>query len=80
MSIKNNSSRTLEYVYNDFCTSIGKSFGSKEEVEMFKDRSLWYKNLWDNRLEIDEGKMGLATAFDPFNNATEPTTKDMLIL
>jgi hypothetical protein len=24
--------------------------------------------------------MGLATAFDPFNNATEPTTKDMLIL
>jgi predicted alpha-1,2-mannosidase len=69
-------SRTLEYVYNDFCAyQLAKSFGSKEEVKMFKERSFWYKNLWDNDLKLMRGKNAngtWVTPFDPLNNATGP--------
>jgi putative alpha-1,2-mannosidase len=55
MSIKITVSRTLEYVYNDLRLSIGKSFGSKEEVKMFKDRS-FIKIFWDTNLKLMRGK------------------------
>lgn len=41
-------SRTLEYVYNDFCVlTLARRYGTSEEIADLKGRVLWYANLWD---------------------------------
>lgn len=67
-------SRSLEYVYNDFCVyQLAKTYGDKNDVDLFKQRSFWYKNLWDENLKLVRGKNrdgSWITPYDPAKNET----------
>ncbi len=69
-------SRTLEFVYNDYCAyQLAKGLGYKKDAALFKDRSLWYKNLWDDSLKSMRGKKmdgSWFTPFDPKKSETGP--------
>ncbi|MBC7866064.1 MAG: glycoside hydrolase family 92 protein, partial [Gloeobacteraceae cyanobacterium ES-bin-316] len=68
VNLKITVSRTLEYVYNDFCAwQLAKRFGNKEDIDLFKQRSFWYKNLWDDSLKLMRGKKMDGSWFTPFN-------------
>lgn len=41
-------SRTLEYVYNDFCVlTLARDYGDAADIADLESRLTWYKNLWD---------------------------------
>lgn len=50
-------SRTLEYIYDDFCIyQLALKYGTEDDVALFKDRCLWYRNLWDKNLKLMRGR------------------------
>lgn len=64
-------SRTLEYIYNDFCVySMAKDFGTPEDVADLKKRLLWYRNLWD---ETSGGFMRGKTKDGAWHSPFDPT-------
>jgi predicted alpha-1,2-mannosidase len=71
VKINENAARTLEYAYDDFCIyQLGKSLGKPaSEIEIFKKRSMNYKNLFDPQTGLMRGKNkdgSFETPFSPF--------------
>lgn len=68
--IGQNVSRTLEYAYNDFSIyQLGKALNQpKEEIEIYKRRSLNYKNVYDPETKFMRGRLtngNFVEDFDP---------------
>ncbi|MFC4872487.1 GH92 family glycosyl hydrolase [Negadavirga shengliensis] len=71
VGINENAARTLEYAYNDFTIyRLAKALDRpKEEIELYRKRSLNYKNLFDPGAGLMRGKMKngeFMKPFDPF--------------
>jgi len=50
-------SRTLEFAYDDFCVArLADSLGSKQAAELFYNRSMNYKNVWDPSVGFMRGR------------------------
>lgn len=59
---KMSTSISLEYSYNDFCTSqVAKGLGKTEDYKKYLERSKQWVNLWDQSAE-NEGFKGFMTA------------------
>ncbi|MFT3903181.1 MAG: GH92 family glycosyl hydrolase [Niabella sp.] len=58
VGINENAARTLEYAYDDFTIyQLGKALGKpKAELDLYKKRSLNYKNLFDPEHKLMRGK------------------------
>ncbi|WP_246539099.1 GH92 family glycosyl hydrolase [Litoribacter ruber] len=69
VGINENAARTLEYAYNDFTIyKLAKALNKpKEEIELYKKRSLNYKNLFDPETNLMRGKNEDGTFQSPFN-------------
>ena len=71
VKINENAARTLEYAYDDYCIwQLGKALGKPAaEIEIYKKRSMNYKNLFDKRTGLMRGKNedgNFQTPFNPF--------------
>ncbi|MFB9841756.1 GH92 family glycosyl hydrolase [Mucilaginibacter ginsenosidivorans] len=69
VKINENAARTLEYAYDDFAIyQLGKALGKpKDEIEVYKKRSMNYKNLFDPATGLMRGKNQDGTFETPFN-------------
>ncbi|WP_295768971.1 GH92 family glycosyl hydrolase [uncultured Mucilaginibacter sp.] len=69
VGIKENAARTLEYAYDDFAIyQLGKSLNKPQaEIEVYKKRSLNYKNLYDPASGLMRGKNKDGSFQSPFN-------------
>ncbi|MCF1191063.1 GH92 family glycosyl hydrolase [Mangrovimonas sp. AS39] len=69
IGINENAARTLEYAYDDFAIyQLAKSLNKpKEEIEVYKKRSLNYKNLYDPKTGLMRGKNKNGQFMAPFN-------------
>ena len=69
VGIRENTARTLEYAYADFCISeLGKALNKPaEEIELFRQRSQNYRNVFDNESMLMRGKNEDGTFQSPFN-------------
>ncbi len=69
VKINENAARTLEYAYDDFAIyQLGKKLGKpKEEIEIYAQRSMNYKNLFDPSSGFMRGKNQDGTFQSPFN-------------
>ena len=67
-SINESVARTLEYAYNDYCIwKLAEKLGKPEdEIELFKNRSLNYKNVFDASTNFMRGKSSSGDFEDPF--------------
>ncbi|TFH36384.1 MAG: glycoside hydrolase family 92 protein [Bacteroidia bacterium] len=56
--IRENTARTLEYAYADFCISeLGKALGKpEEEIEIYSARAMNYKNVFDPGRKLMRGR------------------------
>ena len=71
VKIYESAARTLEYAYDDFCIyQLGKKLNKpKKEINVYKKRSLNYKNLYDSEHKLMRGKNEkgeFRTPFSPF--------------
>ena len=68
--IKNESvSKTLESSYDDYCVSVmAKHLNLMDDYERFKQRSGFYKNLYDQSSGLMRGKDSKGNWRTPFNN------------
>ncbi|PBJ12255.1 GH92 family glycosyl hydrolase [Flavobacterium sp. ACN6] len=69
VSINESAARTLEYAYDDFSIyQLGKALGKpKKEIELYRKRSLNYKNLFDPETKLMRGKLADGKFMSPFN-------------
>ena len=69
VNIKENAARTLEYAYNDYCIyQLGKALGKPaSEIDIYKQRSMNYKNLFDKSHLLMRGKNKDGNFQSPFN-------------
>ncbi|MGS2741448.1 GH92 family glycosyl hydrolase [Sinomicrobium sp. M5D2P17] len=69
VGINENAARTLEYAYDDFTIyQLGKALGKpKKEIELYKKRSLNYKNLFDPETKLMRGKNEDGKFMKPFS-------------
>lgn len=69
VEINENAARTLEYAYDDFCIwQLGKALGKPDsEIDIYRQRSLNYKNLFDEETGLMRGKNKDGTFQTPFN-------------
>ncbi|WP_053971123.1 GH92 family glycosyl hydrolase [Mangrovimonas sp. ST2L15] len=69
IGINENAARTLEYAYDDFAIyQLAKALNKpKEEIEVYKKRSLNYKNLYDPKTGLMRGKNKNGQFMAPFN-------------
>ena len=69
VGINENAARTLEYAYDDFSIyQLAKALSRpKEEIELYKKRSLNYKNLFDAEHKLMRGKNKDGQFQKPFN-------------
>lgn len=69
VDINENAARTLEYAYDDFAIyQLAKALNKpKEEIELYKKRSLNYKNLYDPETKLMRGKNKNGEFMSPFN-------------
>jgi predicted alpha-1,2-mannosidase len=69
VKINENAARTLEYAYDDFAIyQLAKALGRpKEEVELYKTRSLNYRHLFDPETRLMRGKNQDGSFQSPFN-------------
>ncbi|MDC1310530.1 GH92 family glycosyl hydrolase [Flavobacteriaceae bacterium] len=67
-SINESVARTLEYAYNDYCIwKLAEKLGKpSDEIELFKKRSLNYKNVFDPSTNFMRGKSSSGDFEDPF--------------
>ena len=67
--IGQNVSRTLEYAYNDFSIyQLGKALNRpKKEIELYKRRSLNYKNVYDPETKFMRGRLANGNFVDDFD-------------
>ncbi|GHU67451.1 alpha-1 2-mannosidase [Bacteroidia bacterium] len=71
IGIKESAARTLEYAYDDWCIyQMGKKLNRPaKEIELYRQRSLNYKNLFDPETRLMRGKNqdgSFQTPFNPF--------------
>ncbi len=60
-------SKTLEYCYDDWCISqLAKELGEKDDYKKYNQRSLFYKNLFDNTSGFMRGRMSDGSWITPF--------------
>ncbi|GAB3423306.1 GH92 family glycosyl hydrolase [Niabella aquatica] len=69
VGINENAARTLEYAYDDFTIyQLAKALNRpKQEIEIYKKRSLNYKNLFDPEHKLMRGKNKDGMFQSPFN-------------
>ncbi|MCK0190052.1 GH92 family glycosyl hydrolase [Arenibacter sp. F20364] len=69
VDINENAARTLEYAYDDFTIyQLAKALNKpKKEINLYKKRSLNYKNLFDPETKLMRGKNENGDFMDPFN-------------
>ena len=69
VDINENAARTLEYAYDDFAIyQLAKALDKpKKEIELYKKRSLNYKNLFDSETNLMRGKNKDGKFMAPFN-------------
>ena len=69
VGINENAARTLEYAYDDFCIwKLGKALGKPDsEIDIYRERSLNYKNLYDKQSGWMRGKNQNGSFQVPFN-------------
>jgi predicted alpha-1,2-mannosidase len=69
VNINENVARTLEYAYDDFAIyRLGKALNKPEsEVEVYKSRSLNYRNVFDKQTGLMRGKNKDGSFQTPFN-------------
>ncbi|MEH6678904.1 MAG: GH92 family glycosyl hydrolase [Sediminicola sp.] len=69
VDINENAARTLEYAYDDFAIyQLAKALKKpKKEIELYKKRSLNYKNLFDPETKLMRGKNKDGKFMAPFN-------------
>ncbi|WP_334124620.1 GH92 family glycosyl hydrolase [Empedobacter brevis] len=69
VGINENAARTLEYAYDDFTIyQLGKALGRpKAETDLYKQRALNYKNLFDSSTGFMRGKNKNGEFQSPFN-------------
>ena len=69
VGINENAARTLEYAYDDFAIyQLAKALDKpKEEIELYRKRSLNYKNLFDPETNLMRGKNKNGQFMSPFN-------------
>ena len=69
VNIKENAARTLEYAYNDFTIyQLAKALNKPDkEINLYKQRSLNYKNLFDPETKLMRGKNKNGRFMKPFN-------------
>jgi len=69
VGINENAARTLEYAYDDFTIyQLAKALNKpKKEIELYKKRSLNYKNLFDPETNLMRGKNEDGKFMAPFN-------------
>jgi predicted alpha-1,2-mannosidase len=69
VGIRENTARTLEYAYADFCImELGKALNRPaEEIERFRKRSQNYKNVFDKETLLMRGRNEDGTFQSPFN-------------
>ncbi len=69
VDINENAARTLEYAYNDWCIyQMGKKLGRPAaELELYKQRSQNYRNLFDPETRLMRGKNKNGQFQSPFN-------------
>jgi predicted alpha-1,2-mannosidase len=69
VGINENAARTLEYAYDDFAIyQLAKALNKpKKEVNLYKKRSLNYKNLFDPETKLMRGKNQDGKFMAPFN-------------
>ncbi|WP_276380705.1 GH92 family glycosyl hydrolase [Flavobacterium sp. H4147] len=69
VSINESAARTLEYAYDDFSIyQLAKALGKpKEEIDLYKNRSLNYKNLFDPETKLMRGKLENGKFTSQFN-------------
>ena len=58
VSINESVARTLEYAYDDWCIyRLGQALGKpEEEIEVFKDRAMYYRNVFDTETKLMRGR------------------------
>ena len=69
VKINENAARTLEYAYNDWCIyKLAKELKRpKKEIKRFAERSMNYKNLFDNETKLMRGKKENGEFVVPFS-------------
>ena len=69
VDINENAARTLEYAYDDFTIyQLAKALNKpKKEINLYKKRSLNYKNLFDPETKLMRGKNKNGEFMAPFN-------------
>ena len=69
VKINENAARTLEYAYDDYCIwQLGKALGKPDaEIDIYKSRSMNYKNLFDKSTGLMRGKNEDGNFQSPFN-------------
>ncbi len=69
VGIRENTARTLEYAYADYCIwKLAKELGRpQEEIDLFKKRALNYKNVFDPEHKLMRGKNEDGTFQSPFS-------------
>jgi predicted alpha-1,2-mannosidase len=69
VGIRENTARTLEYGYADFCVAeLAKELGKpEEEIELFEKRAQNYNNVFDPETKLMRGKNEDGTFQSPFN-------------
>ena len=58
VGINESVARTLEYAYDDWCIyRLGQALGKpEEEIEAFKDRAMYYRNVFDSETKLMRGR------------------------
>jgi predicted alpha-1,2-mannosidase len=68
--VKEATSRTLEFAYNDYCLAqVAKALGKNEDHKLFARRAMYYKNVFDSHAGFVRGKNSNGAWVKPF----EPT-------
>lgn len=69
VGINENAARTLEYSYNDWCIyQLGKKLNKpSSEIDVYAQKSLNYKNLFDKKTNLMRGRNKDGTFQSPFN-------------
>ena len=69
VDINENTARTLEYAYADFCIwKLAQELGRpQEEIDLFKKRAQNYRNVFDPETKLMRGKNEDGTFQSPFN-------------
>jgi predicted alpha-1,2-mannosidase len=69
--------RTLEYVYDDFCVlSLARTYGTAGDAQKLAGRILWYQNLWDAPSGgFMRGRTTSGSWFEPFDPLNGDTGK-----